>query len=179
MAQGIQFRKILPIIQTALAVVLGGWGLWLRNSILSRPFLVGTTFWDSTARFHVWPWPFKFAAVLNMPAFLVGSLLSLPLGAIFPRLPELISIVPVLLLVPLLWYWIGSWLDNSHNADANKNASHRKWFLLLVFTAICAAASSIPRRLGGYVSYLPAGVAVWIIAALFISASKAAGSRDS
>ena len=32
--------------------------------------------WDTTARFHVWPWPYKFAFVSNFPAFMAGSLLS-------------------------------------------------------------------------------------------------------
>lgn len=41
MVQGSQFRKVLPVLQTALAVFFGGWGLWLRNSVLSRPFLGG------------------------------------------------------------------------------------------------------------------------------------------
>jgi hypothetical protein len=76
MTQRIQFRKVLPIFQTALAAILGGWGLWLRNSILNLSFFGDDTLWNSTARFHVWPWPFKFAVVLNMPAFLAGLFLA-------------------------------------------------------------------------------------------------------
>ena len=72
-----QFRLTLPASQTLLAAVLGGWGLWLRNSILSRPFWGDSTLWHSTARYHIWPWPFKFVAVLNMPALAAGALLSL------------------------------------------------------------------------------------------------------
>jgi hypothetical protein len=166
-----QFRRILPISQTAIAILLGGWGLWARNSILNRPFLGNSTGWDSTARFHVWPWPFKFAAVLNMPAFLTGSLLSWPLDALRPGLPESVSILPVLLCVPLLWYWVGSWLDRRGNAEKVSNAP-RQWILLFVFTSICAAASSIPESVGGYVSYIPAGIAIWSIAAIGMAAFK-------
>lgn len=170
MAQGTQFRTILPISQTALAIIFGGWGLWLRNSILSRPFWGESTLWDSTARFHVWPWPFKFAAVLNMPAFLAGSLLSLPLDALRPGLPEWVSILPVLPLVALLWYCIGRWLDQERRADKSPNTVKGQWIALLLFAAICAAASSIPERIGGYTSYLLLGIAVWTIAAIGLRA---------
>jgi len=171
MAQGIQFRRILPISQTALAMFFGGWGLWLRDSILSRPFWGNSTGWDSTARFHVWPWPFRFAAILNMPAFLTGALASWPLDALRPGLPESVSFLPVLLLVPLLWYWIGSWLDQRRTADKNRHTLKGQWILLLVFIAICAAASSMP----GYVSYITLGIAIWMIAAIGMKVSE--GSR--
>jgi hypothetical protein len=108
MVGGTQFRKVLPALQTTIAISFGGWGLWLRNSILSRPFW-SSTGWNSTAAFHVWPWPFKFAAILNMPAFLAGGLLSWPLDYLWPGLPEWVSALPVLLVIPLLWYWVGSW----------------------------------------------------------------------
>jgi hypothetical protein len=66
-----QFRRVLPALQTAVAVSFGGWGLWLRNSALSQPFF-NSTLWNSTAAYHVWPWPFRFAAILNVPAFVIG-----------------------------------------------------------------------------------------------------------
>ena len=165
MAQGIQFRKVLPVFQTALALFLGGWGLWIRNTILSRPFLERTTLGQSTARFHVWPWPFKFAAVVNMPAFLAGGFLSWTIGAIRLPLAELVSIVSILVFVALLWYWIGMWSDNSLGTT-------RKWILLLAFGVACAVASSIPHSVGGYVSYLPAGVVVWLAAPIVANASR-------
>jgi hypothetical protein len=171
MANGIQFRKTLPVVQTALALALGGWGLWIRNTILSRPFMEGTTLRESTARFHVWPWPFKFTAVLNMPAFLVGGLLSLPLGALYPALANWISIVLILLFVVLLWYWVGARLDNSPGTT-------RKWILLLTFGVTCAAASSLPRNVGGYVSYVPLGIVVWLLALVAIGRSKASRIGD-
>ena len=73
MALGIQFRKLLPITQTVLAAFFGGWGLWLRNEYLSHYSPFG---WNSTERFHVWPWPYKFAVVSNMPALFAGGLIS-------------------------------------------------------------------------------------------------------
>lgn len=160
MVQINQLRRILPISQTGLALSFGGWGIWIRDSILSRTFF-GSTLWNSTARFHVWPWPFKFAVVLNIPAFLVGLLLAWPLDTLRPGLPESISLLPALLLVPLLWYSIGSALDQRRIADKNRSTLKRQLILLLVFTLICVAASSIPERVGGYVSYLPLGILIW------------------
>src|SRR5882672_1266260 len=120
MVQINQLRRILPISQTALALSFGGWGIWIRDSILSRTFF-GSTLWNSTARFHIWPWPYKFAVVLNMPAFLVGLLLAWPLDTFRPGLSESVSLLPALLLVPLLWYSIGSGLDQRRIADKNRS----------------------------------------------------------
>src|SRR5260370_2424836 len=70
-------RNLLPAVQSAIAVLFGGTGLWQRSAILSRPwFSEGQTMWDTTARFRVWPWPYKFAVVSNFPAFMAGALLS-------------------------------------------------------------------------------------------------------
>jgi hypothetical protein len=63
MAQRTQFRKVLAVSQTVLATICGGLGLWLRNSVLSRPLWGNSTGWESTLRFHYWP--FKFAAILT------------------------------------------------------------------------------------------------------------------
>jgi hypothetical protein len=160
MAQINQLRSILPISQTALALLFGGWGICIRDSILSRTFL-GSTLWNSTARFHVWPWPYKFAVVLNMPAFLIGLLLAWPLNVLGPGLPESVSLLPALLLVPLLRYSIGSQLDQRRIGDKNRSTLKSQLIFLLLFTLICVAASSIPARVGGYVSYLPLGILTW------------------
>jgi hypothetical protein len=167
---GNQFRKILPALQTALAIFFGGWGLWTRNSILSQPFFGNSTLWNSTARYHVWPWPYKFAVVLNMPAFLIGLLLSWPLDAFRPGLPEAVLVLPVLLIVPLLWFSIGSRLDKTRSANENRGALNKQWLLLLVFTLICAAGSLIPERVGGYASYLPLGILIWATVGLVVLA---------
>jgi hypothetical protein len=164
-----QFRMTLPVSQTVLAAFLGGWGLWLRNSILSRPFWGDSTLWNSTARYHIWPWPFKFAAVLNMPAFAAGALLSLPLDALRPGLPEWCSALTVLPFVALLWYRIGVLLDGWRSDSQNKTMG--RWITVLVFTVICAAASSIPEKVGGYTSYIVMGIVVWTITAIGLRAS--------
>jgi len=101
---------MLPVFQVALAGFFGGWGLWQRNEILNHDYLFGIG-WNSTARFHVWPWPFKFAAISNLPAFLAGLLLSWPIGAASPELHEATQLAPSLLFVGVLWYGIGSWMD--------------------------------------------------------------------
>jgi hypothetical protein len=164
MARGTQFRKVLPVFQTAIAVSFGGWGLWLRNSILSRPFW-GSTGWNSTAVFHVWPWPFKFAAILNMPAFLCGSLFSWPINYLRPGLPEWVSILPSLLLVLVLWYMVGSWVDRTQ-FDAAKMRIPRyvAWGVLLLMTLVSVIGALVPlRSLGLYTGFIPFGVAVWLI----------------
>ena len=161
MFQRAQFRRILPIAETFLSLLFGGWGLWIRNSVLSQHFL-NSNLWNTTAAFHVWPWPFKFAVVQNMPAFVIGLLVSWPVDAFRPGLPEWVYMLPALLFVPLLWYLIGTWLDHRRSADNSRYPVSRHWILLAVFTAICAAASSIPESIGGYVSYLPMGILVWV-----------------
>jgi len=147
MFQRAQFRRILPIAETFLSLLFGGWGLWIRNSVLSQHFL-NSNLWNTTAAFHVWPWPFKFAVVQNMPAFVIGLLVSWPVDAFRPGLPEWVYMLPALLFVPLLWYLIGTWLDHRRSADNSRYPVSRHWILLAVFTAICAAASSIPESIG-------------------------------
>lgn len=154
-----RFRRMLPITQTVIAAFFGGWGLWQRNEILSRS-LFG---WNSTAQFHVWPWPFKFAAVLNAPAFLAGLLLSWPISSVWPELPETVQLLPSLVLIPGLWYWIGSWLDRRQNVTGqNRWAVKTSAILLLLFALASAIVASIPI---GYVSYLPLGTLLWVFTA--------------
>src|SRR5215468_4420087 len=69
----IPFRQLLPVVLTPTSAVFGGIGLLQRSAILSKP-VWGGTLWHTTARFHIWPWPYKFAAMLNLPAFLAGLL---------------------------------------------------------------------------------------------------------
>jgi hypothetical protein len=155
MPYGKQFRKILPISQVLLAGIFGGWGLWQRNQALSHDYLFGIG-WDTTARFHVWPWPFKFAVIENLPAFFAGVLLSWPIGAVKPNLSETTQLAPSLLFVLVLWYWIGSWLDRWRLIEKTP------WMLLAIFTVVCLIGALIPI---GYVGYLPYGVLVWLVAA--------------
>ena len=107
MASKAQFCRILPASQVALAAAFGGWGLWQRNQILSHDYLFGTG-WNSTARFHVWPWPYKFTAISNLPALFAGLLLTIPISAIKPTLSETLQLAPTLVFVFLLWVRVGA-----------------------------------------------------------------------
>ena len=108
-----------------------------------------------------------------MPAFLLGLLMSWPLDALRPGLPESVSYLPVLLLIPLLWYLVGLRLDKRSSASRNKSARKAKWVLLLLFVAVCAAAASIPSSVWGYINYLYFGAVIWMIAAIGTTASAA------
>jgi hypothetical protein len=165
-----QFSRMLPLLQTTLAISFGGWGLWLRNSILSRPFFGTSTGWDSTMRFHVWPWPLKFAVILNMPAFLAGALLTLPLDFLSPRSAGRVSALLALFVIAFFWYRVGLWADKNLSA-------RRRWILLPVFILVCAVASSISGQTGGYTSFLLFGIAIWALVAIAAKVSIRVGAR--
>ena len=135
MRKGIRFRMLLPAAQTVLAGLFGGIGLWQRNQILNRPFLGGQTLWESTARFHVWPWSYKFAAISNIPAFIVGGLVLLPINAIWPKLPGALDFALSLVFVAMLWYGVGHRLDRTRSrasADSISAGTKTSWALLFV-----------------------------------------------
>jgi len=67
MASRTRFCWILPLSQVSLAALIGGFGLWQRNKVLSHGYLFGIV-WDTTLRFHVWPWPFICAAGAWVPS---------------------------------------------------------------------------------------------------------------
>jgi len=161
MSQETQFRKVLPVLLTSSTVIFGGWGLWVRNSIRSQPFL-DSTLWNSATRFHVWPWPMKFATILNLPPTLAGVLLSWPLDYLRPGLSEWLSSLPVLLLTPLFWFWLSIWADR-HSAFGNtKDPKRWLWVLLLLFIFVSAAACSISGYVRGHTSYIEFGVGIWL-----------------
>jgi hypothetical protein len=161
MTRRLRFRTILPVAEFALAALFGGLGLWERAAILNRPgFGAGQTLWDSTARFHVWPWPFRFAVVTNLPAFLAWSLLGWPISLCWPTLPEGAINAPSLLLVAMLWYWVGSRLDRRWSVS-----DKAPWLALFAFSVVSLAGALV--RLG-YVDYLSYGFVIWVIVALTI-----------
>ena len=152
---------ILPVVQIGFATLFGGLGLWQRSAILSRPgFGEGQTLWDSTVRFHVWPWPFKLAVITNMPAFLAWSLIGWPIGKRWPSIPEATMAALSLLFVAMLWYWVGSRLDRRWNL-----ADNTAWLALLAFTLVSAVGAFL--RIG-YVVYLQYGFALWVASAFAI-----------
>jgi hypothetical protein len=161
MFESIRFRKLLPSFQIVLALLFGSWGLRLRALILNRPFL-GGTLWDSTARFHVWPWPLKLAIVINLPAVLVGAISLTLLNGAGLHLPEWVSYLLLLPFVALFWFLIGAWIDRNMRENANSHLTKRIGVGILFFTLTCAAVSSVPQTLGGEVSFVSLGALSWI-----------------
>jgi hypothetical protein len=147
---------MLPVSQIVIAAFFGGWGLWQRTEILNHDYLFGTG-WNTTARFHVWPWPFKFAVASNLPAFLAGLFLSWPIGAVWPKLHEAVQLAPSLVFVGVLWWHIGGSFDRRWDPT-----DKTPWLLLGIFTAACLVCALIPI---GYTGYLPYGTVVWLVAA--------------
>ena len=161
MAREIRFSSLLPAAQFCVAALFGGIGLWRRSAILSRPgFFEGQTMWNTTARFHVWPWPYKFAAVLNLPAFLLGLAPSWQLGIIWPSAPEYVATLPALLLVPLLWCGVGYRLDRRWGI-----ADGAPWIGLFFFTLASLGCALLPI---GYTGYIPGGLVLWVVAGVVI-----------
>ncbi len=157
-----QFRVLLPLVQCPMAALFGGLGLWQRSMILSRPgFFEGTTMWDTTAQFHVWPWPYRFAVISNFPASIASSLLLWPLSYVWPKVPESVQGVLALSLVLILWYWVGLRLDRRWRV---KDKS--PWFALSFFALLSMGGAFL--RIG-YVDFVPYGFVLWVSTALSIS----------
>ena len=131
------FREILAAAQFVLTGVSGGVGLWQRVQILNEPFLDGATNWDTTARFHVWPWPYKFAAVANTPALLGSLPFSSGIAMLIDGASEFAEMIPCLLQVPVLWYWVGGRLEQ-------RSVRARCLFLLLFLAAAGSGARRTP-----------------------------------
>jgi len=172
MASRWQFCRILPATQVALAGLFGGWGLWQRNQVLSHDYLFGIG-WNSTARFHVWPWPYKIAAISNLPALSAGLLLTIPIGAMRLRLSETLQLAPTLIFVFLLWLWIGARLDRRWSV-----AVPTPWIAISLFMVLSSVGAFLPL---GYTGYLPYGLVVWVVAYLALSRSThvSSGQRRS
>lgn len=163
----LRFRIVLPILESGIAALFGGIGLWQRSAILSRPSLfLGQTMWDTTARFHVWPWPYKFAAVSNLPALFGGLLLTIPIGLRWPTLPESLQMAPTLLFVWFLWYWVGSRLDRRWSVK-----DKTPWIAILIFSLVCLGGALVPLDFTGflYTGYLPYGFLVWVLALVAVA----------
>ena len=164
-----QFRKVLPLLQTVVAISFGSWGLWIRNSILSSTFLGDSTGWDSTLRFHVWSRPLKFAAILNLPALLAGAVLSLPLGYFRTRFSGWAWVIPTLLCVSLLWYWLGRRADKYVTVEKHPRGERRVWVLLLLFMLICATSASTDELAGSHTIWVLFGIGIWLLVGVAIS----------
>lgn len=159
-----KFRLSVAVAATAIAEGFGTAGLWQRNHILSQPFFGGTTWWESTARFHVWPWTYKFAAIWALPGFMGTSILMAPIRLLLPKLPEAADLVPAAGLVALLWYWVASRLESC--------SSVVRWASVSVLLAASVVGASLPL---GYTEWLPYGATMWCIAILLLL--RRSGSR--
>jgi hypothetical protein len=159
MAAEIRFRVILPLAQSVSAALFGGFGRWERSAFLGRPVFGNQTLWNSSVASHYWPWTYKFAAVLNFPALLAGSLLGWPISKRWPSLPEATLFALSLPFVVLLWFRIGKWFDRKWGWMDGPPSRKLPWILLLLFTLLCAAGADL------YVTstsdYLLSGAAIW------------------
>lgn len=155
------YRTLLPIVQTVSAIAFGGIGLWQRHVILNRPFWGDQTLWDSTARFHVWPVPYKFAVVSNFPAYMAAGLIEWSLSTIWRPMPETVGFVLFMALVPVLWYFVGRRLDSGPS-----NSQSQK--LLLAFGVFALAGIFTP----GYAGYRVAGFLLWIIFGMVVARAR-------
>ncbi len=109
----------------------------------------------------VWPWPYRFAVISNFPASIASSLLLWPLSFVWPKVPESVEAVLALLLVLILWYWVGLQLDRRWRV---KDKS--PWFALSSFALLSMGGAFL--RIG-HVDFLPYGFVLWVSTALSIS----------
>ncbi len=148
-----RFRVLLPVAETLSAAVFGGVGLWQRHQVLNQRIFGDQTLWNSTARYHVWPRPFKFAVVTNIPAFLAGAVAEWPLDRFWPQHPEEVGYLLVPPFIALLWYWAGL------RFDAQPPSKQRTALaVLLGFTLLCGLGVLTP----GYIGYIYYGVLLWL-----------------
>lgn len=113
--------------------------------------------WDTAARFHVWPWPYKFAVILNLPAALGSSLL---VSTVWPNSPDSLEEILTLPLAVALWYWVGLRLDRRWSLK-----DIRPWIAISVFCLTSIAGTFL--RIG-HVDFLPYGLVLWGITVLGI-----------
>jgi len=161
-------RWYLSSFGVVVAAVFGAIGFWERNRILSQPFINDATMWESTARFHVWPWPYKLAVICNMPAFVAGSIIMVPIRLVWPGIGEAWDLLPSVLLTALLWCWVASRLAT--------RSTIIRWTWLSVFAVLSLTAALIP--MGYYPAWRLYGALTWCVAVLFLRRSPAAGANS-
>ena len=147
-----RYRILLPVIQSIAVLLFGGAGLLQRHTILNHRFIGEQTMWDTTARFHVWPLPYRFAVITNIPAFLAAGILERPLAAVWPRMPEVVGFLLFVSCVPVIWHILGRRID-SRPSEGNR---YRNIFLLFAVLSVMAVFTP------GYVGYFYSGIVLWI-----------------
>ena len=161
MLANLRSRIWVAVLATALAEGFGAVGLWQRNHVLSQHFFMGQTLWESTARFHVWPWPFKVGAIWALPAFFGGSIVMMPVNLLIGPLPEAAELLPAGALALPLWYWVAARLERYSPA--------MRWASLGVFLVLSLAGALLPL---GYTGWFPFGVLAWCAATLLLRRSR-------
>ena len=161
MLANLRFRLWVAVLGTAITEGFGAVGLWQRNHVLSQRFFMGQTFWESTARFHVWPWPFKVAAIWAFPAFLGGSIVMIPVNLLIGTHLEAAELLPTGALALLLWYRVASRLERYSPAT--------RWAWLGIFLALSFAGAMLPL---GYTGWFPFGVLAWCVATLLLRMAR-------
>jgi hypothetical protein len=169
MGAEVRFRVILPVAQCVSSTLFGGFGLWERWAFLSQRVFENGTLWNSSVAFHYWPWPYKFAAVLNFPALLATLLLSWPVSERWPTIPESAWFALSLPFVVLLWLGIGHWFDRRWGSMDGPPNQTMPWMLLLLFTLCCAGGASV--YITSSSDYLLSGVVIWTAVSVGLAVS--------
>ncbi len=160
MASRWQFCRILPASQVALACRLAGLGSVAKESS-SKPRLFVRNRVEQHSQIPCLA--LKIAAISNFPALSAGLLLTIPIGAVRPRLSEALQLAPTLIFVFLLWLWIGARLDRRWSV-----ADPTPWIAISLFMVLSSIGAFLPL---GYTGYLPYGFVVWVAAFLALSRS--------
>jgi hypothetical protein len=71
----------------------------------------GLTLKDTTALYHIWPWPLKLAIVFNLPAVIGGEVLGTPFRASSTTVGVILAAGITLFFVIALWLAVGHRLE--------------------------------------------------------------------
>jgi hypothetical protein len=114
--------------------------------------------WETTASMHFWPWPYRFAVILNLPAALAG----IPFYG--RAASEVVAGIVSLLLTLPLWYWIGFRFDRTCGA---KRSGYLSFWLFLL--AIVVSSFSGALYFDYSIDYLLYGAGMWMATALAVA----------
>src|SRR3954454_21026050 len=161
-----RFGLLLGVSQAIVAACFGGFGTYQRNRILNQPFLDNQTLWETTARFHIWPWPLKFAIIMNFPAAVGTAIFSLPLAMALPRkIADAVEVVVLFTFVFVIWFSIASRIGASVRSIA---------FVLLFITTAVVGASLLLGNTG----YIPYGLLLWVLAGVVFEYFRIRGTAS-
>jgi hypothetical protein len=154
-------RIAIALIAIVVTFVCGGLGTYQRDVILSQPFLGDQTLADTTARFHVWPWPLKVAMTISLPAFLVAAVAAGIFSDFSETVGTVVHVFATSFLTILLWWVVGIRLDGRSSRELAVGLS--------AFAGAAAVAACAPL---GNVGFLPAGILTWALFFAWLSFSR-------